>query len=246
MITNNFLKELLGETIGTFILVFIGTATVALEILYGTFGELIPIALLWGLGVAIAIFTTRSICPAHFNPAVTIAMFLNKSLSLHKMFFFWLAQFIGAMLAGGMVYWIFNDAILEFQPQKNVETARMFGEYYNVSTLSAFLFEMLGTVFLVFFIFVIVNFVKNSTLVPILIGFVVSIAIVFIAPYTQCGINPARDLGPRLVSYFNGWNDVAFSQSPILVYVLAPLLGGVVGYYAFKLSPFTSKIARND
>ena len=79
-------------------------------------------------------------------------------------------------------------------------------------------------------IFIIVTKVKLNNLVPILIGLVVTTAIIFIAPYTQCGINPARDFGPRVLSFISGWKNVAFSQSAILDYILGPLLGGVIGF----------------
>ncbi len=228
------IKEFFGEVLGTFIIVFIGCGTVALEVLFNTFGHIIPISILWGIGVALAIYASRSFCLAHLNPAVTVAMFLNKDVSFIKVIFYWGAQFLGAFLAAFVLFQIFRTSIFSFEEVLSINTAKMFGEYYNVSTLFAFALEMLGTMFLVFMIFMIVNYVKNKNIIPILIGAVVSVAIIIIAPYTQCGINPARDLAPRIFSYFNGWEEVAFSQYPINVYVLAPLVGGVFGFLIFK------------
>lgn len=228
-------KEFLGETIGTFIIVFIGCGTVALEVLYGTFGHLIPIALMWGAGVALAIFSSRKLSPAHLNPAVTIAMYFNKDLEFKKILPFIVAQFYGAFMAAFCLLKIFNTEIVSFENVKSIQTAKMFGEYYVVDTFSAFALEAVGTTFLVLMIFIIVSKIKSQNLTPILIGLVVSIAIVFIAPYTQCGINPARDFAPRLVSYYSGWGNVAFSQSSINVYVLAPFVGGIIGWLLFKV-----------
>lgn len=228
-------KELIGEALGTFIIVFIGTGTVALEVLFNSFEHIVPIAILWGIGVALAIFTTRNISPAHLNPAVSFAMVFHRELSIKKLFFYWGAQFTGAFIAGGFVYLVFGSAIHSLEVDKTISTAKMFGEYYSVSTLTAFILEMLGTLFLVFMILIIVSKIKHKNLIPILIGLVVTVAIIVIAPYTQCGINPARDLAPRLFSHNNGWENVAFSQSSISVYVVAPLIGGAFGGFLFRL-----------
>ncbi|MGB0851606.1 MAG: aquaporin, partial [Bacteroidia bacterium] len=57
------LKEYLGELIGTFILVLFGCGSVAVAVLYDGFGSLLEVALIWGLGVALAIFSVRNVCP---------------------------------------------------------------------------------------------------------------------------------------------------------------------------------------
>lgn len=229
-------KEFLGEVLGTFIIVFVGCGTVALEVLFGAFGHIIPIALMWGFGVALAIFSSWKICPAHLNPAVTLAMVLNKDLPFKKLPAYWLAQILGAFLGASVLFLLVSPYIESFESIKTISTAKMFGEYYTTSTLTAFLLEMIGTLFLVFMIFIIVSKIKQKNLIPILIGLVVSTAIIFIAPYTQCGINPARDLAPRVFSYFSGWETVAYSQSYFLVYVIAPLLGGVLAFGLFSIS----------
>lgn len=228
-------KEFLGEALGTFIIVFVGCGTVALEVLFGTFGHIIPIALMWGFGVALAIFASWSVCPAHLNPAVTLAMVLNKDLPLKKLPAYWFAQFIGAFIGAGVLFLIVSSYIESFESVKTVSTAKMFGEYYVAPTLTSSFLEMIGTLFLVFMIFVIVSKVKQKNLIPVLIGLVVSVAIVFIAPYTQCGINPARDFAPRVFSYLAGWESVAFSQSYLLVYVVAPLIGAVLAFGLFSI-----------
>lgn len=226
-------KELAGEALGTFIIVLIGCGTLALEVLYGTFGHIIPIALMWGAGVALAIYSSWKICPAHLNPAVSLAMFINKEISMKQLLGYWTAQFSGAFIAAVTLYLGFKNSINSFEPIKSISSAKMFGEYYSLNTSMSFALEMIGTAFLVFMIFIIVNKVKRKAVVPILIGGVVTVAIIFIAPYTQCGINPARDFAPRLLSYLTEWESVAFSQSSICVYVAAPLLGSIVGYLGF-------------
>ena len=77
----------------------------------------------------------------------------------------------------------------------------------------------------------------------IFISLTVSILIMFIAPVTQCGINPARDFGPRLVSYVLGWKK-AFSLpdfGAVLTYVVGPMVGAVFGVLIFKILSVVQK-----
>lgn len=65
----------------------------------------------------------------------------------------------------------------------------------------------------------------SNDLFPIFIGFAVSAIIGTIGPLTNAGLNPARDLGPRLVGYLVGWKNLAFSWENSMVYVVAPFIG---------------------
>ena len=72
----------------------------------------------------------------------------------------------------------------------------------------------------------------------VLIGLTVAIIISILAPLTQAGLNPARDFGPRLFAFFAGWGDVAIPGPRggfFTVYILAPILGALVGAGAYQL-----------
>ena len=250
----NFFKECIGEFIGTFILVFFGCGSIAVAILFDGFGSLFEVALIWGFGVAIAIYAVRNICPAHLNPAVSLAMCLSKKLTLKRLPFYIFSQTFGAFAAAAVLYFIFNDAITVYETSHtilrgspaSVQTALMFGEFFpnpsfdnvSVSVLKACLLEGFGTFILVFVIFMLTQKHKQvDKITPILIGFTVTIIICFIAPFTQAGINPARDFGPRIFAYFAGWGDAAFPApklSFLTVYIISPLLGGVVAWLFSK------------
>ena len=92
-------KELLGEFIGTFILVFVGCGAVAVTILFGWLGSLLEVAVVWGIGVAIAIYASRKISFAHLNPAVSLAMTFAGQITVSKFIFYTISQTIGAFLA---------------------------------------------------------------------------------------------------------------------------------------------------
>lgn len=67
-------REFLGELIGTFLLVLLGCGSVAVSVLFNAHQGLFQIAIVWGIGVTLAIYVTRSLSCAHLNPAVTLAM----------------------------------------------------------------------------------------------------------------------------------------------------------------------------
>ncbi|MFT4733592.1 MAG: glycerol uptake facilitator protein [Algoriphagus sp.] len=119
-------------------------------------------------------------------------------------------------------------------------SAMMFGEFFpnpgfesklSVSIPLACFMEALGTFILVFVIFRLTEKPEQmDNLTPILIGLTVSLIICLVAPFTQAGLNPARDFGPRMVAYFAGWGKAAFplgNYSFISVYMLSPIFGGL-------------------
>lgn len=248
-------KELLGEFIGTFILVFIGCGAVGVTILFGWFGSLIEVAFVWGIGVTVAIFASRKLSFAHLNPAVSLAMTLAGQISIKKFLLYTISQTIGAFVAGATLYALLNGDIASFEGTNGIvrgtlasqNSAMMFGEFFpnpgyanqlNVTVCLACGMEALGTFLLVSSIFWLVQIKKlKKNLVPPLIGLTVTLIICFVAPYTQAGLNPARDFGPRMLAYFSGWENAAFPATNLgflTVYILSPFFGGVVAFYLMR------------
>ena len=253
------MREFIGESLGTFILTLFGCGSVAVAVLFGEYTSIFQIAIVWGLAVALAIYVTRHLCPAHLNPAVSVSMALGKRMPYGKLPSYLLAQFIGAFLAGGVLLLLFNPSIeayelahgIERGTAVSVDTARMFGEFYPnpgdalVSTVSlplAIAAEAVGTFVLVLFIFCFTEDCNvgrpDSNIAPLFIGLTVSICITLIAPLTQAGFNPARDFGPRIVAWLAGWGSAAFPDSVggfFWVYILGPIIGGALATYFFTL-----------
>ncbi len=253
------MREYIGESLGTFILTLFGCGSVAVAVLFGEYTSIFQIAIVWGLAVALAIYVTRHLCPAHLNPAVSVSMALGKRMPYGKLPSYLLAQFIGAFLAGGVLLLLFNPSIeayelahgIERGTAASVDTARMFGEFYPnpgdalVSTVSlplAIAAEAVGTFVLVLFIFCFTEDCNvgrpDSNIAPLFIGLTVSICITLIAPLTQAGFNPARDFGPRIVAWLAGWGSAAFPDSVggfFWVYILGPIIGGALATYFFTL-----------
>lgn len=249
------LKPLFGELLGTCILSFIGCSSVALAVLFEIFPSIVPIALIWGTGVTLAIYATKKYSNAHLNPAVSFGFFINNEINLKKLFSYWFAQLAGAVLAGLGVYLCFIKEIENFELSNNIipndisgaRTASIFGEFfpnpgyvdtvYNLSEFSACGYECIGTFILMTSILWITKIKKIRKFSPLLIGLTVTLLIIWIAPFTQCGINPARDFGPRLVAYYLHWGSGAFPSSQLsflTVYILSPMLGAWLSTLLFK------------
>lgn len=263
----NRAQDFLGEFIGTFILVFFGCGSVAVTVLYQAHIGLFQVAMVWGFGVTVAIYATRHLSCAHLNPAVSLAMVLGGRMSARKLPTYWGAQFAGAFCAAAVVYYLFSGSIVQYEAlhgiirgtPASVKTAMMFGEYYpnpgaplpvSVSTFDAFMAEGISTFLLVFLIFALTEGCNvgrpDDSLAPFFIGMSVMIIICVIAPLTQAGLNPARDLSPRLVAYLTGWGTAALAGAPwgfLIVYVLGPLAGAGVAALAFTglIQPLMTK-----
>ena len=245
----------LGEMIGTFMLVFFGLSTVAVTVLFGTLVGQFQIAICWGIAITLAIYMTRQICCAHFNPAVSLAMVISGRMKPSKLPAYLLGQAAGAYLGALLMYFLFSPSIAEFEKAngivrgtfESVTTAKMFGEYYvqpgssaAVSMGLAFAAELIGTFILVYVIFSLTEGCNvgrpDSNLGPVYIGLTVTIIQCIIAPLTQAGLNPARDFIPRLVALMFGWGSWAFPDDKggaFWVYILAPVIGGMLAALAF-------------
>jgi glycerol uptake facilitator protein len=248
-------RELIGEALGTFLLVLFGCGSVAVSVLFHAHQGLMQIALAWGIGVMLAIYLTRHLSCAHLNPAVSLAMAVSGRMSARKLPVYLGAQFLGAVVAGLALYALFSSSISVYEAghgivrgtPASVKTAMMFGEFYPDPTGSAVVSlplamgaEALGTFLLVLMIFALTEGCNvgrpDGALAPVFIGLTVTSIICLIAPLTQAGLNPARDLGPRLVAWLAGWGPAAFPDRIggwFHVYVLAPSVGGVVAALFF-------------
>ncbi len=250
-------REFTGEFIGTLILVFFGCGSVAVTVLYGAHTGLLQVAVVWGLAVTLAIFATRHLSCAHLNPAVSVAMVVGRRMSAARLPAYLTAQFLGAFAAAALLYLLFAGSITQYETlhgivrgaPESIRTAMMFGEFYpnpgagaaaSVTVMQAFLAEGVGTFALVFLVFSLTEGCNlgrpDHRVAPVFIGLTVTMIISVIAPLTQAGINPARDLSPRLFALLSGWGRAAFPSELhgfFTVYILGPVVGGVVAAFVF-------------
>jgi glycerol uptake facilitator protein len=256
---NGLRSAIAGEVLGTCLMVLIGTGSVACAVLTGALQGLWQVAVVWGLGVAIAIYTSAALSGAHLNPAVTLAFALLRPAAFprSRVLPYVAAQLVGAVLAGLVVWAAFSPFLARFEAREGLvrgapgseRAAMIFGEYFPnvamfgtgpdvralVSPLQAAVVEGLGTLILVLVIFALTDpdnaAAPEPTVVPIIVGATVAILIAVFAPITQAGWNPARDFGPRLVALLAGYGQIALPgpQAGFWVYIVGPLLGGPLG-----------------
>ena len=257
-------RELVAEAIGTGLLVFFGIGSLHVAVLLGGFEGLWQVAAVWGLGVGLAIYATAAISGAHLNPAVSVALATLRRFPLARLGPFIIAQVGGGFVAASILYVLFNPAIARFEAAQGLvrgeagseRSAMVYGEYFPnpamigtspeaaslVSLPVAALAEAIGTGLLVLFIFALTDQYNDNRPgrggVAFCIGLAVTAIICIIAPLTQAGLNPARDFGPRLFSCFAGWGSIAIPGPRggfFLVYILAPIVGGLAGGAAYDL-----------
>jgi len=258
---------LVGEYVGTFILVFFGVGAVNAAVVTGAQAGLWQVAVVWAFGVSLGIYTAGSLSGAHINPAITAAFAIFDRFPWRNVIPYWMAQTAGAATASLVLYVMFSDAIIEFErlhgllrggPGSEL-SAMVFGEYFPnpaifgtaedawrvVSMRTAFIAEVVGTAMLALLVFSLTSD-RNPSRPPsaaaaVLIGVGVAAIISVVAPLTQAALNPARDFGPRLVSYFLGWEEIAIPGPRggwFLVYIAGPVVGAIIGGGIYWLIQF--------
>ncbi|MFR2831170.1 MAG: MIP/aquaporin family protein [Finegoldia magna] len=231
-----------GEVIGTFLMCFLGIGSVATATLFQAHTGPFQVGIVRGLAIAIAIYATRNLSCAHFNPAVTFAMCISKRCSWKNFPVYILGQFVGAILSASALWVFFADSVKKSLDAANLTMdvaspassiwIEVFPNTANgvISMPVAAFAEALGVFILVMIIFSMTEGCNigrpSDDLFPLFIGLTVAALICTIGPMTDAGLNPARDFGPRIVAYFVGWKNIAFTMDAFIVYVLAPLIGG--------------------
>jgi len=257
------LGECLSEFLGTFILVFFGVGAVNAAVLTGAQAGLWQVAVVWGVAIALAIYTTGAVSGCHINPAITMAMAVWRGFPKQKIVPYISAQVAGAFCGSLVLYGLFHGIIPVFEASHNLLrgeagsqlSGMVFGEYFpnpalfgttpeafrQVSHATAMLGEAVGTAFLACFVFSLTeprNGEAPRFMAPLFIGLTVSIIISIVAPLTQAGLNPARDFGPRLVAFLFGWGEIAIPgprNGFFTVYILSPIIGAIFGGGVFQL-----------
>ena len=259
------LQSCIAEVIGVYLMVTIGTGVVAAAVLSGAQAGLWQVAVVWWLGVTLAIYVTAAVSGAHLNPAVSLAfaIFRRDEFPFSRILPYWVSQLAGGVLAGLTVLAVYGGVIERFESQNALVrgdpgsqlSGMLFGEYFPnpamvgtdeaaralVSAPAAAVIEGVGTAMLVLVIFALVDR-RNSSLpvkflAPVLIGGTVAAIISVFAPLTMGGWNPARDFGPRIVAFFAGWGEIAIPgpSSGFWAYIVGPLVGGPVGAACYDL-----------
>src|SRR5437667_2721001 len=256
--------EMVAEFFGTMILILFGDGCVATVFLFANIGangaptpfanEWVVIVFGWGLAVMLGIYVAGAISGAHINPAVTLALAATGRHPWGKVLPYWLAQILGAFVAGGILYFVYQGALAHALGVNHLSIGQIAqpvtGNGYGwvfytfpkgfVGTFGAFGDEFVGTALLVGLILAIVdgrNQPVQANLNPLIIGFLIVAIGASFGLNTGYAINPARDFGPRLwIAIVSGGASFSASNYYFWVPIVAPLLGGVVGGFVYDFT----------
>jgi glycerol uptake facilitator protein len=227
-----------AETIGTALLILFGDGVVAAVLLNKSKAQnsdWIVIALGWGLAVAIGVYAIGQFSGAHLNPAVTLGFWIEGTTDGSDVPKYLIGEFLGAFIGATLVflgyYRHFGDTEDPGLKLSVFSTGPAIRDYkWNVVT------EIIGTFALVFGVFAIVDNAApgESGLTPLLIGLLVAGIGLSLGGPTGYAINPARDLGPRIIHAImpipgKGTSDWPYAWVP----VVGPLIGGALGALAY-------------
>jgi len=181
-----------------------------------------PIAI--GLGLAVLVYMGAHISGAHYNPAVSLSMLINKQIQLKEFSFYVASQLLGSVVATYLVVLLGNDD---------------FNVVSNTSDISSFFFaEILFTFLLVF---VILNVALNKNLkgnqfYGLAIGLTVTAGAFSVGDISGAVFNPAVSFGPSFFSFIDPQvvgNDISSSDF-FLYYLISGIIGSVVASYLYK------------
>jgi aquaporin NIP len=207
-------RALVAEAIGTFALVFAGAGAVVVDARTHELGH-VGVAITFGLVIMAMIYAVGHISGAHFNPAVSFAFALTRHFPWPRVAAYWAAQLAGALLAAALI------------------RGSLGSDAYVGSTVpsgsqgQSFLWELVLTFFLMFVIMAAATDTRAvGEAAAIAIGATVGLDAMFGGPISGASMNPARSIGPAIVSG---------NLHALWLYVVAPLAGATLGALAYQL-----------
>lgn len=204
-------RAYLAEFLGTFVFVVISSGAILSNVFFGDVG-ILGVALATGLSLSAMMHATQHISGGHLNPAVTLALWLAQKLAGATAFFYILAQVAASLAAAEFLLFIYGERALEFSlGAPKVATGEQI----------VLLVEVFLTAVLVFAVFAtLVDKQGQITMGPLVVGLVVVVATIMAGSLSGAVLNPARVIGPLMVS--NSYDHLA-------VWIVGPAVGGLFG-----------------
>jgi MIP family channel proteins len=213
----NLTQKIVAEFLGTFALVFFGAGAVCVDFYLRSSGGLglLAIALAHGLAIAIMVSALGHISGGHFNPAITIGVWVTKRLSTLDSLAYWAGQVLGGIAAAFVLKLVIPEDIAN---NVFLGAPQLMRDYPQWSGMAL---EAAATFFLVLVVFATAVDEKGTfrSIAGFGIGLTITLGILVAGPFTGAALNPARALGPELVSrHWLNWG----------IYWVGPLSGGFI------------------
>jgi glycerol uptake facilitator len=269
--------ELVAEFVGTFVLIAFGDGVVAMAVaalnqsgrgtaIFDASGDWLLITWGWAFAVCFAVYTAGGISGAHINPAVTLALALRRKFAWNKVAPYWVAQILGAFVGAALVYLVYRYAINSYEHVHHVTrgnpgslpTYSIFATFpapYFNNWVGPFVDQLVGTAFLVMFVLAVTdefNLPVKSNLTPLVVGFIVAAVGMSYGANAGYAINPARDFGPRMFAWFEGYGklampgDYGWVNDYFWIPIIGPLVGAAIAAYLYDALIRDILIARGE
>ncbi|MCL2859718.1 MAG: MIP family channel protein [Oscillospiraceae bacterium] len=205
------MRKYKAEALGTMVLVLFGCGA---AVIAGTSLGVLGIAFAFGLAIMAMVYTIGPISGCHINPAVSLAMFINKRINLKEFVYYVISQLVGGIVGALLLFCILKLG--------NYSVANMgqnsFGDF---KWYGAFIIEIILTFVFVLTVIGVTGKKGNANNAGIVIGLALVLVHILGIKLTGTSVNPARSLGPAL---FAGVD--ALKQ--LWVFIVAPLVGGAL------------------
>ena len=209
-------QRYLAELFGTFILVFGGTTSLLAALHWGGGGYvefIVPFG--FGLSLMAGLYAFAEVSGGHFNPAVSLGLFLDRRLTFEDLLGYWIFQFAGAILASLLMLIPFNHDLV-----KSTATVPQSGDG------NALFLEIVMTAL---FVLVILQSTKSERFAgSALIAIPLTLTVIHLAivSFSGSSVNPARSLGPALVG--SQW-------TAFWIYVVGPAAGAIIAWIIYTV-----------
>ncbi len=235
------MKAALAELIGTFTLVFVGTATAVFagSGILGSGGGMgiLAIAFAFGFTLMVLVYAIGPISGCHINPAVTIAMMVARKIGVQDGIAYMVTQIIGALLASAVLLRILSGVIGDTSAGIAAYSRSVHGLGANdvpsfLSVGSALGLEVVLTALFLYVIFNATSSVAKPGTAGLAIGGYLFVAHLIGVPLGDSSLNPARSIGPAILQ-----GGTALAN--VWVFILSPIIGGLIGYALYRITSKT-------
>jgi aquaporin Z len=215
-----WIRQALAEFYGTFILVFIGTGSIA----FGVGDSLLSVAFAFGFGAMIAIYTVGHISGAHLNPVVSLAMVLDRRMGWKTFAIYLIAQTSGAFFASlTLLIGSGTDAFVGLGVSSFTEPT---------TAMVVIIFEMFLTFILVYLVLAVSQRRSLQPFLGLIVAFTLVGLILIGGPISSASLNPIRSLAPALLT-----GGEALLQ--LWVFILGPTLGAILAVLFYRFFKHT-------
>ena len=208
------MKKYISELLGTFVLVLVGCGTAVY-----TNADVVATSLAFGLSIVALAYSIGNVSGCHVNPAVSLAMLINKKMNIKDFIFYIISQIIGAFVATLVLGFVFNSF------------DKLGANSFDTRILVALIIETILTFIFILSILGVTSKKEYSNVSGLVIGLTLVLVHLLGIHFTGTSVNPARSIAPAILQ-----GGTALSQ--LWVFIVAPLFGSLLAslFYKFVLN----------